>query len=96
MKKNGNKIFSYSTDISEIEIEYLNKIKGIDLWIVDSLREQPHESHAHHDLTFEWINTVKPKKAILTHLGVTADYNKLLNICPDNVEPGFDGMIIYL
>ena len=91
-----NNTFSYSTDISDINKKHIDMLKGIDLWIVDSLREQPHEAHAHHALTFDWINRVKPKRAILTHLGVTADYQRLLSICPKNVEPGFDGQVIYL
>ncbi len=91
-----NNLFSYSTDISQINQNHIDMLKGIDLWIVDSLREQPHEAHAHHSLTFDWINEVKPKRAILTHLGVTADYVRLLSICPSNVEPGYDGQTINL
>ena len=37
---------------------------------------------------------LKPKKAILTHMGHWLDYNELKNKCPNNVEPGIDGMVI--
>ena len=70
-------------------------LENLDLWIVDSLREHPHETHAHFDLTFEWINKVNPKKSILTHLG-HIDYDYILSICPENVFPGIDGMEFYL
>ena len=30
----------------------------------------------------------------LTHLGLESDYESLLNICPPNVEPGYDGLVI--
>ena len=66
-------------------------LNNLDLWIVEGLRDDPHEAHAHFDLTFEWINRVRPKKSILTHLG-HVDYDYVLSICPENVYPGYDGM----
>ena len=38
------------------------------------------------------IDRVKPEHAVLTHLGLDADYRKLKEICPERVEPGYDGM----
>jgi phosphoribosyl 1,2-cyclic phosphate phosphodiesterase len=35
---------------------------------------------------------VKPKQAILTHLGLEADYETLSAICPDGTMPGIDGL----
>ena len=35
---------------------------------------------------------LKPKKAILTHMGHWLDYDELNAKCPKNVEPGVDGM----
>ena len=34
----------------------------------------------------------KPKKAILTHLGAWLDYDELKKLCPNHVEPGYDGL----
>ena len=42
------------------------------------------------------LNEFKPKKAVLTHLGAWLDYDKLKKLCPVNVEPGYDGLIINL
>ena len=71
--------------------EHFKLLENLDLWIVEGLRDDPHEAHAHFDLTFEWINRVRPKKSILTHLG-HVDYDYVLSICPENVYPGYDGM----
>ena len=35
---------------------------------------------------------MKPGKAILTHLGLDADYETLMAICPVGTEPGIDGL----
>ena len=91
-----DKSFAYSTDVVNIPEENFSKLQNLDLWILDSLRKEPHESHAHFELSFNWIKKTKPKKAILTHLSWETDYNELLSICPDNVFPGYDGMEILI
>ena len=91
-----DKSFAYSTDVVNIPEENFSKLQNLDLWILDSLRKEPHESHAHFELSFNWIKKTKPKKAILTHLSWETDYNELLSMCPDNVFPGYDGMEILI
>ena len=60
------------------------------------VRHEPHYSHSHFDQTIQWIKKFKPKKAILTHLGAWLDYDSLKKLCPNNVEPGYDGLTQYL
>ena len=87
-----NGICGYSTDVNDMPEENFSALAGIPLWIVETLREKPHQAHAHYDLTFSWIDRVKPEHAVLTHLGLEADYHTLRGICPNGVEPGYDGM----
>ena len=81
----------YSGEFPE---DAFDKLRGLDLWIVDCVRYEPHYSHSHFDQTMDWIRQLKPKKAILTHMGHWLDYKELKSKCPVNVEPGFDGMVI--
>ena len=90
-----NNKFAYSTDVVKMPEKNFKLLENLDLWIVEGLRDDPHEAHAHFDLTFEWINRVSPKKSILTHLG-HVDYDYILSICPNNVFPGYDGLTIKL
>ena len=85
--------FGYSTDVVEMGDDVFDRLAGIDLWIVEALRAAPHSSHSHYDQTFAWIDRVKPKQAILTHLGLEADYETLRAICPDGTKPGIDGLV---
>ena len=91
-----NNLCGYSTDVKSMPEENFDKLAAMPLWIVETLRETEHQSHAHYDLTFSWIDRVKPKQAVLTHLGLEADYQTLLARCPDGVEPGYDGMVFEL
>ncbi|MEC8122190.1 MAG: MBL fold metallo-hydrolase, partial [Pseudomonadota bacterium] len=88
--------FAYSTDVVGLEDAVLDRIAGVPLWIVEALRETPHQSHSHYEQTFDWIDRVKPGRAVLTHLGLEADYETLAGICPENTEPGVDGMVFHL
>ena len=84
--------FAYSTDIKEFYEGTLNKLKNIDVWVIGCLRMDSHPSHANYDKIIEYINYVKPKKAYLTHLTGLMDYQELLDRCPNNVEPAYDGL----
>ena len=84
--------FGYSTDVVGMRDDVFDKLAGIDLWIVEALRASPHQAHSHYEQTFGWIDRVKPKRAVLTHLGLEADYEKLMAICPVGTEPGIDGL----
>ena len=88
--------FGYSTDVVDMPEEAFNHLTDLELWIVEMLRDEPHQAHAHFDLTMEWIARCKPQKAMLTHLGLESDYDTLLAKCPKGVEPGYDGFTITL
>lgn len=87
-----NKKFGYSTDVIDMPEASFDKLHDLDLWIVEALRESEHSSHSNFAQTFSWIERTKPRHAVLTHLGLEADYKELAARCPDNVEPGVDGM----
>jgi phosphoribosyl 1,2-cyclic phosphate phosphodiesterase len=69
---------------------------GLDVWVVDALREKPHPTHPHLALTLDGISAVRPGRAVLTHMDQSMDYAALLKTLPDGVEPGYDGMCIEL
>ena len=52
----------------------LAALAGLDVWIVDALRQAPHPSHFNLEEALAWIARVKPKRAILTNLHSDMDY----------------------
>jgi phosphoribosyl 1,2-cyclic phosphate phosphodiesterase len=85
---------AYSTDVVGLDENAFAVLEDLDLWIVDCMRFEPHPTHAHFDLTMSWIERVKPKHAILTHLNHMTDYDALASRCPAGVEPGYDGLSV--
>jgi phosphoribosyl 1,2-cyclic phosphate phosphodiesterase len=86
--------FAYSTDCVTLDEHAFAVLEGIDTWIVDCLRMQPHPTHSHFERTLEWIARVKPRRAVLTHMNHTMDYATVAALCPEGVEPGYDGLVL--
>ena len=84
----------YSPDIGGIPEASVPLLQGVDLWIVDALRPLPHPSHFSVGQALEWIERLKVKRAILTHMTIDLDYETLRRQLPPHVEPGYDGMVI--
>lgn len=87
---------AYSPDVSDFDDEAEYRLQDLDVWIVDALRPTPHPSHLSLDEALAWIDRLKPKRAILTHMHVDLDYETLRRSLPPHVEPAYDGMTIDL
>jgi phosphoribosyl 1,2-cyclic phosphate phosphodiesterase len=87
---------AYSTDFHALTDEMRELFEGVDLWVVDALRRRPHPTHPHLAQTLGWIDRVRPRRAILTHMDNSMDYASLCRELPAGVEPGHDGLEIRL
>jgi phosphoribosyl 1,2-cyclic phosphate phosphodiesterase len=85
---------AYSCDISAVPSEAVDVLRGLDVWIMDALRYQPHPSHFSVREALTEIDRLKPRHAVLTHMHLDLDYARLKRELPANVEPAFDGMAI--
>ncbi len=85
---------AYSPDISGLSPDQAALLRGLDVWIVDALRYIPHPAHFSVKQALGWIEELKPKRAILTHLHVDLDYAKLAAELPPHVVPAYDGLQI--
>jgi phosphoribosyl 1,2-cyclic phosphate phosphodiesterase len=87
---------AYSTDVTELDERAYDVLAGVELWIVDCLRREPHPTHSHLAKTLKWIARVRPSRAILTHMDSSLDYAELSRELPPGVEPGQDGLVVEL
>jgi phosphoribosyl 1,2-cyclic phosphate phosphodiesterase len=88
--------FGYATDISGMTSDMQALYKGLDLWIVDALRRQPHPTHPHLSQALSWIENLAPRRAGLTHMDHSMDYAALMAMLPDDVVPCHDGQVFEL
>ncbi len=87
----GGRAIAYSTDLNGIPEASWPLLEGLDLWVVDALRRDPHPTHSHLAQTLGWIARARPREAWLTHMDQSMDHDTLVAELPDGVSPGFDG-----
>lgn len=85
---------AYLPDVSDIPEEVWPQLGGLDLWIVDALRREPHPTHAHLARTLDWIERAAPRRAVLTNMHLDLDYATVLAETPAHVEPAHDGLTL--
>ena len=80
-----------------IDNSELEKIKGVDVLVINALRLEPHISHFPLNEAIDVINKVAPKQAYLTHLSHQIGLHKELSKqLPQNVKLAFDGLILQM
>ncbi|WP_299832365.1 MBL fold metallo-hydrolase [uncultured Roseobacter sp.] len=85
---------AYLPDVAQIPDAVWPMLDALDCWIVDALRRDPHPTHAHLAQTLEWIDQVRPKRAVLTNMHIDLDYDTLMAETPAHIEPAYDGLTL--
>jgi phosphoribosyl 1,2-cyclic phosphate phosphodiesterase len=84
----------YVPDVSLMPSEAKAALAGLEVLILDCLRETPHPSHFNLVQALEAIEELAPRRTVLTNLHVDLDYASLSRRLPPGVEVAFDGMVI--
>jgi phosphoribosyl 1,2-cyclic phosphate phosphodiesterase len=89
--------FAYITDANFIPEHEKDKLRGLDVLVLNALRRETHVSHFTLEEAVALVNELKPRKAYLTHLshqmGRHEDITKEL---PANIELAIDELQIIL
>jgi len=87
--------FAYITDLKTIDSNEIEKLKNLDVLVLNTIRIEPHFSHLNLEEALDLIKIINPKKTYLTHishmLGFHDDVEKEL---PENIHLSYDGLVI--
>lgn len=83
---------AYCSDVSDFPDDTLPLMQGLDVLIIDALQYRYHSSHLSLSQALGWIERLKPRRAILTHMHVPLDYETVARETPEHVEPAYDGL----
>jgi phosphoribosyl 1,2-cyclic phosphate phosphodiesterase len=87
--------FGYSTDVVALSDGALAALEGVDTWVVGCfLRKGPHWTHADLTTVLGWVELLKPRRTVLTHMGTEMDWAWMQANLPPGVEAGYDGMVL--
>lgn len=86
--------FAYITDCSQIPSDSLKMLEGVDTLVLGALRDRPHPTHFSVGEALEAIETIRPKRAYLTHIGHEMEHEETNARLPDGVRLAYDGLVI--
>lgn len=87
--------FAYVTDAKTIHKKEKEKLKNLDVLIINALRIKEHLSHLNLEEAIALIEELKPKKAILTHIShLMGKHNVVEKTLPENIQLAYDGQKI--
>lgn len=85
---------AYCSDVSDFPERTADRLKGLEVLVIDALQYRRHPSHLSLAEALEWIERLAPRRAVLTHMHIPLDYETVRGETPDHVEPAHDGMVL--
>ncbi len=87
---------AFCTDVSRIPDSSWPLLEGLDVLILDALREKPHPTHFNIAQALEVVKRVQPRRAYLTHIAHSVEHEATNARLPAGVELAYDGLRIPL
>lgn len=89
--------FAYLTDLKTIDDLELKKLDGLEILVINALREEQHPTHLNLSEALELIAILKPKRAYLTHIShLLGFHDEVQKKLPKNVFLAYDNLEISL
>lgn len=85
---------AFCTDVSYIPDESWPLLEGLDVLIIDALRDEPHATHFGIGQALDVVNRVKPRRTYFTHISHYLEYATTNARLPAGVELSYDGLRI--
>jgi len=86
--------FGYSTDVVALDDVAFAALEGVETWIVDCFLRETHWTHANLSIVKSWVERLRPRRTILTHMGTEMDWAWMQANLPPGIEAGHDGMVL--
>lgn len=85
---------AYCTDVKQFPEETLQRLRDLDVLILDCLRHEPHPTHLSVDEALAIVELLRPRRCYLTHLCHRLDHAAFSRQLPPGVQPAYDGLRI--
>lgn len=83
---------AYLTDVSEIPESSFPLLEGLDLLLLDCLRNKPHHTHFGYEQSIAAAQRIGARRTVLIHMTHELEYHALSAHVPTGIEVGYDGM----
>lgn len=86
---------AYLTDLSELPDSTLERLKDLDTLVISALRDTPHPTHLSLEQAREVALRVGAKKTWFTHFAHGRTHEELESFFSGDLNPAYDGLVIY-
>ena len=86
--------FAYVTDCNHIPDETCARLEGLELLVIDALRFKPHPTHMALAEALRYIERLRPRRALLTHISHDIRHQAASADLPAGVEIAYDGLVV--
>jgi phosphoribosyl 1,2-cyclic phosphate phosphodiesterase len=85
---------AYITDAKGIPPESMELLQGLDLLVLNALRERPHPTHLNIAEAVGIIQELRPRIAYLTHVSHELSHHAGSGLLPPGIELAYDGLTV--
>lgn len=87
---------AYVTDFSTIPPAALAELHGLDLLVLDALRDLPHPNHSTVENSLALVRELRPRQAYFIHMSHDLPHQETNARLPKGVELAYDGLVVEL
>jgi phosphoribosyl 1,2-cyclic phosphate phosphodiesterase len=83
---------AYLTDFSEIPVQSMELLRGLDILFLDALRHKPHPTHSTVANSLRLVEELRPQRAFFTHISHDLCHEETNRELPQHVRLAHDGL----
>lgn len=85
---------AYVTDVKTIADAEMDRLRDLDVLILDAVRFRPHPNHMNFEEAMVVVDRLKPKLTYFTHLSDDYDHDEFEKTLPPHIRLAYDGLEI--
>ncbi|MCA1810343.1 MAG: MBL fold metallo-hydrolase, partial [Lentisphaerae bacterium] len=87
---------AYLPDCHTLPAATMQRLKHLDVLILDALRRTPHPTHLSLDECVSIMRRLRPRRGYITHMGHDLEYTRTQRSLPSGMHVPWDGLTLRL